>query len=345
MNSTCNQMEELSSSIFLRCTLIFTLSSCAILIPMTIAASHSLWFSKSASLFHLNLRIILQLHLIGFLIHATGRFALHFIDLYNYFMLDPCTMIPNVWRCFWLRFIYAVGLWITSTTVVPLVMERWMATKYSNRYEHKGVAVGLVFVVVQCLVCSIHLVVLYSGSKIEGVVMPYCMVARDSKVNVGEINGFATVVVQLFARLIFQYLYKVNGKLRKKQLESTLSNRFQLEQNLMLDHHDFLVYFLFFRVMDILKVFANISTIYLSIHAFSFMAVLSLKEHVASPIYFSLVEINSSYPIYGIISILIMWNMLEKNRRKVNDNLQTHVNSTWQGDYQHFRVSELKTGK
>uniref|UniRef100_A0A8R1DUK0 Uncharacterized protein n=1 Tax=Caenorhabditis japonica TaxID=281687 RepID=A0A8R1DUK0_CAEJA len=283
MNSTCNQMEELSSSIFLRCTLIFTLSSCAILIPMTIAASHSLWFSKSASLFHLNLRIILQLHLIGFLIHATGRFALHFIDLYNYFMLDPCTMIPNVWRCFWLRFIYAVGLWITSTTVVPLVMERWMATKYSNRYEHKGVAVGLVFVVVQ--------------------------------------------------------------KLRKKQLESTLSNRFQLEQNLMLDHHDFLVYFLFFRVMDILKVFANISTIYLSIHAFSFMAVLSLKEHVASPIYFSLVEINSSYPIYGIISILIMWNMLEKNRRKVNDNLQTHVNSTWQGDYQHFRVSELKTGK
>ncbi|KAF1751570.1 hypothetical protein GCK72_018124 [Caenorhabditis remanei] len=317
-NTTCQLMEELSSSNVLTSSLLFTLLSCAIIIPMALLASYHLWFSRTASLFHKNLRIIIQFHLLGFLIHSGGRFILHSIDLFNYLFEDPCDMIPNVWRCFWLRLIYAIGLWITSTTVIPLVLERWIATKYSNRYESTGCLVGVVLVVLQSVVCAVHILILYSGSQIEGVVMAYCMVARDSKVNVGEINGYATVVVQLLARFFFQYLYKRNEKLRKEQLASSLSTRFQLEQNLL--------------VMDILKMFANMSTIYLGLHAFSFIGVLKLKHIVTPPVYFALVELNSSYPIYGIVSILLMYYMLHSNRQKIHNNLQIHVNSKWNGE-------------
>ncbi|EFP05827.1 hypothetical protein CRE_27338 [Caenorhabditis remanei] len=296
-NTTCQLMEELSSSNVLTSSLLFTLLSCAIIIPMALLASYHLWFSRTASLFHKNLRIIIQFHLLGFLIHSGDRFILHSIDLFNYLFEDPCDMIPNVWRCFWLRLIYAIGLWITSTTVIPLVLERWIATKYN----------------------AVHILILYSGSQIEGVVMTYCMVARDSKVNVGEINGYATVVVQLLARIVFQYLYKRNEKLRKEQLASSLSTRFQLEQNLL--------------VMDILKMFANMSTIYLGLHAFSFIGVLKLKHIVTPPVYFALVELNSSYPIYGIVSILLMYYMLHSNRQKIHNNLQIHVNSKWNGEF------------
>ncbi|CAI2353885.1 unnamed protein product [Caenorhabditis sp. 36 PRJEB53466] len=320
----CALMEELSSSSLLAITLSLTLSSCALLIPLALWASYSLWFSRLAGLFHLNLRIILQFHLLGFLIHCVGRAVLHSIDLFIYWRYDPCDMVPDVWRCFWLRFIYAVGLWITSTTVIPLVLERWIATTYSDIYESMGVTIGVILVLIQSVVCVIHLLILYSGSRIEGVVMSYCMVARDSSVNVGEINGYATIVVQVLARTAFQYLYKKNEKFRKVQLESSLSNRFQLEQNLI--------------VMDILKVFANISSVYLFLHAFSFMGVLKLKNSVSPPVYFSLVEINSSYPIYGIISIFLMCHILQKNRRKVHNSLKAHVNSKWEGDANNFEI-------
>lgn len=180
------------------------------------------------------------------------------------------------------------------------------------------------------------------------------MVARDSKVNVGEINGWLTIGVQLIGRAAFEYLYRENKviskeikhiitsskslqNLRKAHVQSTLTTRFQLEQNLL--------------VMDILKMFANISSVYLFLHAFTFMGVLKLKDFVSMPVYFALVEsesaspgfinpyhfpVNSSYPIYGIISILLMIHLLRKNRRKVHDNLTIHVKSKWEGDDKNF---------
>lgn len=66
-------MEQLSSSVILKSSLIFTIINCSILVPMVLKASYSLWFFKTSRLFHKNLRIIIQFHLLGFLIHSVAR--------------------------------------------------------------------------------------------------------------------------------------------------------------------------------------------------------------------------------------------------------------------------------
>ncbi|EGT57659.1 hypothetical protein CAEBREN_32454, partial [Caenorhabditis brenneri] len=68
----CTIMTDLSSSVFLRFSLAINLFICSIGVPVFLWATWKLWSMRYSKLFHVNFKIVLQLHLFGFLLHCTG---------------------------------------------------------------------------------------------------------------------------------------------------------------------------------------------------------------------------------------------------------------------------------
>ncbi|UMM36758.1 hypothetical protein L5515_008778 [Caenorhabditis briggsae] len=168
------------------------------------------------------------------MLHCSGRIILHSMDLINYTTKDdPCDMVPNIYRCFVLRLLYNAGLWITNSTAVSLVIERWLATRRSTTYEEESVLLGIFLATLQFVIAAIPLLVLYSKLEFDGEPMYYCVTAQATLPFVGQMSAVVGFTFQISARLTFHYLYRQNKHNRESNIHhSTLSNRYQLEQNM-----------------------------------------------------------------------------------------------------------------
>ncbi|CAL2045816.1 unnamed protein product [Caenorhabditis brenneri] len=259
------------------------------------------------------------------------------MDLINYSMYDnPCDMIPNIYRCFVLRLMYNTGLWITNSTAVSLVIERWLATKRSATYEQEPMRMGIFLAILQFVIAAIPLTVLYSKIKFEGVVMEYCVTAQASLPYAGQMSATVGFLFQVTARICFHYLYRQNKvrvavaysdeipshsknsshiqHIRETNIHhSTLSNRYQLEQNM--------------SSIACLKTFANISTTFIVIYNVCYITLMYLAASWPSYQYYAVLEINLAFPSYAIISILILSRSLKKIRKRIGITLVDHMNT------------------
>ncbi|CAI5451273.1 unnamed protein product [Caenorhabditis angaria] len=309
MNSTCLIMNQLSSSISLKFALFLNLSLCFIAIPTLFWA-----LSKLSTLqLHHNTKIIMSAHLFGFLLHCSGRVVLHSLDLFNYIFRDPCNMVPSIYRCFVFRLFYNIGLWITNCTVFPLMIERSIATYRNGSYENSSKLIGIGCIVLHFILTAIPLLIVYSNLRFEGVFMPYCQVIKPAFPTVAQLNGVVSTIVQLTCRIIFSILFRLNQKWRQKSLEANLSTRFQLEQNI--------------NTMEILKVFANLTTVVQTFQTGSFLLLLHTSNYfnLTNEIYISLMEINAIFPLYGIVTVAILTMKIKKIRLRVRSILKNHV--------------------
>lgn len=75
MEDHCEVMKNLSESILLRATLIFSLCTSLIALPLVVIAFYSLSCAKMSKLFHINVIIIFQVHLVGFFFHCFSRWV------------------------------------------------------------------------------------------------------------------------------------------------------------------------------------------------------------------------------------------------------------------------------
>ncbi|KAF1746264.1 hypothetical protein GCK72_022717 [Caenorhabditis remanei] len=98
MNSNCSVLLAYSSSIPLKLSISYSLLFSCIGLPLFMWASVKLWTGFYTRRFHRNFRLIIQVHLFGFMLHCSGRIVLHSLDLFNYIFLQPCDMIPNIYR-------------------------------------------------------------------------------------------------------------------------------------------------------------------------------------------------------------------------------------------------------
>ncbi|EFP01990.1 CRE-SRAB-18 protein [Caenorhabditis remanei] len=329
----CNQMAALANSKFLRFSLITNLIITSLTVPILFWATWRLWSMKYSKLFHTNFKIIIQLHLFGFGLHCTGRIILHSIDLINYTTRDnPCDMVPNIYRCFILRLMYNAGLWITNSTAVSLVIERWLATKRSATYEEESVMLGVFLAALQFVIAAIPLSVLYSKIQFDGVVMYYCVTAQASLPYVGQMSAVVGFVFQISARFSFHYLYRRNKVRvavaysdensrtihiqhnRESIQHSTLSNRYQLEQNI--------------SSISCLKTFANISTTFIVLYDGCYIALMYLADSLEPYQYFGILEINLAFPTYAIISIMVLSRSMKKIRKRIGITLVGHLKTS-----------------
>ncbi|CAL2045815.1 unnamed protein product [Caenorhabditis brenneri] len=308
----CTIMTDLSSSVFLRFSLAINLLICSIGVPVFLWATWKLWSMKYSKLFHVNFKIVLQLHLFGFLLHCTGRIALHATDLITYTMIsDPCDMIPNIYRCFVLRFMYNSGLWLTNSTAISLILERWLATIRSMTYEEDSVLIGVSVAVVQFVVAALPLSFLYSQTKFEGVTMYYCTTAVTSAPYSAQIGAGVSSFFQIAGLISFHHLLRINKKLREMGAHSTLSNRYQLEQNI--------------SSIICLKTFATMSVIYIVFQNTCYIILMQFVSKLEKYQYYAILELNGSWPTYGIISILILSRTIKKLRTRIDQELRGHL--------------------
>ncbi|CAA96683.2 Serpentine Receptor, class AB (Class A-like) [Caenorhabditis elegans] len=324
-NVDCNKMAEIASSGFLRFSLVFNLVITICAVPVLIWATWKLWSMKYTKLFHVNFKIIIQLHLFGFMLHCSGRIILHSIDLFNYTTQDnPCDMVPNIYRCFVLRLMYNTGLWITNSTAVSLIIERWLATKRSATYEQESVRMGIFLAFFQFAVTSIPLAVLYSKIQFEGVVMYYCVTAQASLPYVGQMSAVVGFVFQVSARISFHYLYKQNKHIRNTGVHhSTLSNRYQLEQNI--------------SSITCLKTFAGISTTFIVIYNIIYIVLMFHANDLEPYQYFGILELNLAFPSYAIVSIIILSRSMKKVRKLIGVQLVAHLKTPNQQYLDNFK--------
>ncbi|EGT43597.1 hypothetical protein CAEBREN_01748 [Caenorhabditis brenneri] len=319
----CVIMERLSTSIVLRFVLIFNLAASLIAFPMVIAASMALWRARVAKLFHINVIIIFQVHLIGFFLHCFSRIVLHVLDLWNYAMLDYCDMTPSTIRCFVFRLQYVFGLWLVGATTVPLIIERYVATIKSSSYEHFGCSLGVCMAILQVFLAVVPTSINFRNFSFEEPVMNYCMAIKVGLVSHTEKAAMASLVIQIIARILFHYLLKMNENLRKQQLTSSLSNRYSLEQNL--------------KSMKTLKRFADLQSIFMIIHMGLFILILQIGPDVEKSTYISLVEMNAPYPLYAVISIIVLLKKAHLNKVKLKKTLETHVNADQNVYFENFK--------
>ncbi|KAF1752902.1 hypothetical protein GCK72_019457 [Caenorhabditis remanei] len=319
----CQIMQKLSTSLLLRFTLIFNLATSLIAFPMVIAASIALWKARVAKLFHINVIIIFQVHLIGFFLHCFSRIVLHCLDLYNYAMLDYCDMTPSTIRCFAFRIQYVFGLWLICATTVPLIIERYIATIKSSSYEHMGCSLGIVMALLQVFLAVVPTSINFRNFSFEEPVMNYCMALKPGLVSHTEKAAIVSLCIQIIARILFHYLFKMNENLRRKQLTSSLSNRYSLEQNL--------------KSMKTLKRFADLQSIFMIIHMALFIFILQIGPEVEKSTYISLVEMNAPYPLYAVISIIVLLKKAHLNKVKLKKTLENHVNADQNVYFENFK--------
>ncbi|PIC23415.1 hypothetical protein B9Z55_017127 [Caenorhabditis nigoni] len=261
----CLTMEKLSGSLLLRLTLIFNLITSIIALPLLLASSYALWRARVAKLFHINIIIMFQVHILGFILHCFSRIILHTLDLYNYAFLDYCNMTPSTIRCFVFRVQYVFGLWIVCATTVPLVIERYIATVKSSNYEHIGCSLGVAMAALQVLIAFGLTFINFRSFSFEEPVMNYCMGIKAG------------------AR------------------------------------------------------FADLQSVFMVIHLALFIFILNIGEHVEKATYISLVEMNAPYPIYAVISIVVLLKKAHLNKVKLKKTLETHVNADQNVYFENFK--------
>ncbi|CAH60771.2 G_PROTEIN_RECEP_F1_2 domain-containing protein [Caenorhabditis elegans] len=329
MNSNCTTMLTLSSSTALKTSMAFNLTIALIGFPLFGWSSLKLWTGAYTQNFHKNLRIIAQMHLTGFLLHCSGRIMLHSLDLYNYTFLNPCAMIPNIYRCFTLRLMYNFGMWVTMCTAVPLVLERTLATHLKGRYENKRIWYGILFASLHVFLAAAPLMIAYSNTKFDGVFMPYCNIYMPGHPEIANANSIIAITVQILARISFGCLFHVNKNLRSSMQRSSLSTRFQLEQNK--------------NSMQCLKIYANTSTIFLLIQIPSFGWI--LNEKFRPEYYLALQELNCAFPSYGIITVFLVSRKIFSVHNQIHSSLESQMKLQGEITYfEHFN-QQISTSK
>ncbi|ULT90985.1 hypothetical protein L3Y34_008937 [Caenorhabditis briggsae] len=232
-------------------------------------------------------------------------------------------MIPNIYRCFILRFMYNSGLWLTNSTAVSLILERWLATKRSMTYEDDSVWIGVFVAVIQFLVAACPLGFLYSQTKFEGVIMYYCVTAATNAPYGPQIGAATSIFFQFAALWSFRHLLRVNKKHREQDKNASLSNRYQLEQNI--------------SSITCLKTFANMSFTYIVFQNLCYITLMQFGEQLERYQYYAIVELNGSWPLYGIISILILATTMNTIRVNTDRELRCHLRLPNQAYFDNFK--------
>ncbi|CCD66856.1 Serpentine Receptor, class AB (Class A-like) [Caenorhabditis elegans] len=307
----CKMMEIISTSRSVQLTLIFQLLCSLIALPVVVIASHWLSKSRNAKLFHINVIIIFQIHLFGFFIHFFSRIILHGLDLYNYAVFDYCDMPASTIRCFIFRTQYVFGIRLVSATTVPFIIERYIATVRSTSYEHSGCTFGVLMAILQLSIGFFSTAFTFSSFSFTDPSMNYCIAFKIGIFGSAEVINLVGVASQIIGRVLFEYMFRKNEKLRAKLLMSTLSNRYSLEQNL--------------KSMRTLKVFANLQSIFLTLQMTIFIIIFYLGLAIEKTTYIALIELNAGYPIYAVVSILILFRREQLNKVTLDKSLEAHI--------------------
>ncbi|PIC27845.1 hypothetical protein B9Z55_019970 [Caenorhabditis nigoni] len=324
--SACEEMTEMTTSFWLRLSLIGNLVITIISFPVLLSALH---YINSQQLFHPNTRIQIKVHIFALIVHSTGRFGLHSFDLVNYFSNTGCDALPDFYRCLIVRGLYNFGMALAAMCSTSLVIERSVALFYNSTYEMCGKKFGILLGLLQLLLAFAFLFKLYfdaSFTPVPNVTLYYCQTLASGHGSVWTINAplYVVMVGQCVCRLIFWYLGVLTRRKRSNQKLQSLSTRYTLEQGI--------------RSIKALNMFINANCF-----VFFFLSFIGTTLHFNShnmrrPTYFALVEVIHFVPTYGILLSIYAYYSL----KKLDTKQKTSLTRSMQVDTSHYLIEFKK---
>ncbi|PIC23483.1 hypothetical protein B9Z55_017169 [Caenorhabditis nigoni] len=211
-DSTCNETEvlEIQNSTFLHISETIMLILSIIALPILLIAVIK---CVTNAHFHLNIRIITAAHCISILLHCIGRIIQHSSDMYLW--MGPLATCDR--RQF-------IGVF----TTVFVAFERTIATHFTKKYENKKSKCGIAFVVIQALISIIITFGLFYETDLPNRPV-YCVLNSDKPWTVTV--DLITMSSNFFAFIQCYRMYKINMKLRIITTQTTLSQKYTIEEN------------------------------------------------------------------------------------------------------------------
>ncbi|CAI5448686.1 unnamed protein product [Caenorhabditis angaria] len=203
------------------------------------------------SLYHINARILLLVHIFSLLIHSIDRVLYHGSEIYKYLIILPtvssaCDILSSPERCFGFRIIFNCSLWFANCSTPVLIIERCMATWKISTWQKDRFS-WIWMIGIQIMFCSVFAAMVYWHFKL-GTVKYYCLATNygfplNSVISAAFSNSFNLVSI-----CIFHYLLRKNERIREKLhiSGSTLTNRYQVEESLrILETLEYPIYCMF----------------------------------------------------------------------------------------------------
>lgn len=246
------------------------------------------------------------------------RFALHSLDLINYFSNTGCDALPDFYRCLVVRGLYNFGMALAAMCSTSLVIERAIALHYNSTYEMCGRGFGVLLGFLQLFLAFAFLFKLYfdaSFTPVPNVTLYYCQTLASGHGSVWTINAplYAVMIAQCVCRLAFWYIgvqtkvsifdIEESNKIsfqrkRNTQKLQTLSTRYTLEQGI--------------RSIKALNMFINANCFVFFFFSFIGTSLHFNSSKMSRPTYFALVEVIHFIPTYGILLSIYIYFSLKK---------------------------------
>ncbi|CAP38563.2 Protein CBR-SRAB-25 [Caenorhabditis briggsae] len=293
-DSTCNETEvlEIQNSTFLHISETVMLVLSIIALPILVVAIQK---CVTNAHFHLNIRIIAAAHCISILLHCIGRIIQNSSDMYLWMgPLTTCNRRQFIGICVISRSLCSFGIYYSSFTTVFIALERTIATHFTKKYENKKSKYGIAFVVIQALISVIITFGLFYETDLPNRPV-YCILNSDKPWTVSA--EIITMSSNLFAFVQCYRMYKINMKLRIITTQTTLSQKYTIEENKTLIQIS-----MRFTCLDFVFMI-----IYFMKTIITEMNLTQRKDYV-----YAICGLTHCAPVYAIVVILAMQRIIKK---------------------------------
>nr|CDJ95596.1 7TM GPCR domain containing protein [Haemonchus contortus] len=243
------------------------------------------------------------------------RSVLHTTDIVTYLtpFQNGCQILHTRAGCFFLRLPFNVALVISNCSAIFVSIERLIATLKTKTYEHGYKNIGYTLMLLQVLVGSTLLSVIYSQTKINQNPLYYCQTTSTSNF-MWTIYPFSVMfIMQLLAVTIFKVAYKKNR--RYSTVGGNLSCRYQNEENSW--------------TIKSLKVYVYTNAIFTATYLTAVGLVIYNNHLFAVPTYYALVDGSSLQYLYALVLPLVLWY----HRKNVQNQIRSAVDLSLHMDY------------
>ncbi|KAK6759031.1 hypothetical protein RB195_016325 [Necator americanus] len=205
----CDVMASMARSPVLLSALMVCDVCCIAAVPLLSYWLVRVWKMK---LMHYNTRLLVCFHIAWLLVHVIGRSVLHTMDLIVFLMpfKSGCDVLHTKIQCFFLRLSYNIGLISSNCSAIFVSLERLIATLYFRNYEGSFRNVGYFLLLMQVLLSSSLLSVIYAPTKLDNSPLLYCQTTSTSNF-MWTIYPFSFLLgMQLLSVIIFEVASKKN---------------------------------------------------------------------------------------------------------------------------------------
>ncbi|WKY12300.1 hypothetical protein Q1695_003688 [Nippostrongylus brasiliensis] len=308
-------MEGMASSTVLNAILVVCDLSSLIATPLLIFLTIRIWKTK---LMHFNTRLLLCLHTVFLLVHVVGRAVLHTMDLYMYHSLfkNGCEILRTKEECFFLRLPYNVSTVMCSCSAVFIAIERLTATLHTRNYEKGFKKVGWYLAILQILMTTGLLTIIYSQTILDDTHLYYCQTTSQYNIKYTLYPYLVLIMLQIAAIVVFRVSVVKNQRYSSSRtMANSLSSRYQVEENLW--------------TIRTLSAFVYTVGAFTAAYLIARSAVIFFNHNFTVPVYYALQEGTNLLCIYALLLPVILWCKKKDVRNQIKHIVHQNVNTNY----------------